>query len=155
MEENKLFFKTNYAGENNVNWPEVINLITDDPIKVIFIDGTVVEGFSRIASVKMIRLETEKLETPSDSKLSEVAAINPGKKPVVKITARTNVGLTQERGNTDTDKFRLDGEFIARTEKRRLQCFSCRKFHGLTIKHYLIGCKFETKSVRSNISHYN
>ena len=119
MEENKLFFKTNYAGEIKVNWAEVINLITDDPIEVIFIDGKVVEGFSRKASVKMIRLETEKLETPSDFKLSEVATINPEKKPVVKITARTNVGLTQERGNTDTDKFRLDGEFIARTEKSR------------------------------------
>ncbi len=119
MEENKIFFKTSYAGEIKVNWPEVINLITDDPIEVILIDGKVVEGFSRKASVKMIRLETEKLEAPSDFKLSEVATINPGKKPVVKITARINAGLTQERGNTDTDKLRLDGEFVARTEKNR------------------------------------
>ena len=67
----------------------------------------------------MMWLETEKLQAPSDFKLSEVAAINPGKRPVVKITGRINVGLTQERGNTDTDKLRLDGEFIARTEKNR------------------------------------
>ena len=119
MEENKIFFKTSYAGEIKVNWPEVINLITDDPIEVILIDGKVAEGFSRKASVNMMRLVTEKRETPSDFSLSEVAAINPGKKPVVKITTRINVGLTQERGNTDTDTFRLDGEFIARSEKNR------------------------------------
>jgi len=119
MEENKLLFKTSYAGEIKVNWPEVINLITDDPIKVILIDKTVLEGFSRKASVNMMRLETEKLKAPSDFKLSKVTAINPGKKSGVKITARTNVGLTQERGNTDTDKLWLDGEFIARTEKSR------------------------------------
>jgi hypothetical protein len=53
MEENKIFFKPSYAGEIKVNWPEVINLITDDHIEVILIDGKVVEGFSRKASVNM------------------------------------------------------------------------------------------------------
>ena len=119
MEENQLFFKTTYAGEIKVNWSEVINLITDDPITVIFNDGKVVSGISQKASFNMMQLETEKGEAPFAFKLSEVAAINPGKKPVVKITARLNVGLTQERGNTDKDRFRLDGEFVARTEKNR------------------------------------
>jgi hypothetical protein len=94
-------------------------LITDDPITVIFNDGKVVSGISQKASFNMMQLETEKGEAPFAFKLSEVAAINPGKKPVVKITARLNVGLTQERGNTDKDRFRLDGEFVARTEKNR------------------------------------
>ena len=119
MEENKLIFKTSYAGEISINWAEVINLITDDPIKVFLSDGMVLEGFSRKSSAKMMRIETEQLETPSDFKLSQVAAINPEEKPAVKTTARTNAGLTQERGNTDTDSLRLDGEFIARTEKSR------------------------------------
>jgi hypothetical protein len=119
MEENKLLFKTSYAGEIQVNWPEVISLISDDSIKVILSDETALEGFARKTSINMMRLETKKLEAPSDFKLSEVTAINPGKKPVVKITARTNIGLTQERGNTDTDSLRLDGEFVARTQKSR------------------------------------
>lgn len=119
MEENKLFFKTSYAGELSVNWMEVTNLVTDDAIKVILTDGTALEGFSQKASTRMMRLETQKLEAPSDFKLSEVAAINPEKKPVVKITVRANAGFNQERGNTDTDSLRLDGEFVARTEKSR------------------------------------
>jgi putative salt-induced outer membrane protein YdiY len=119
MEENKLIFKTGYAGEISVIWSDVINLISDDPIRVILTDGTVLEGFSRKASVNSMRLETKKLEAPSDLKLLDVAAINPEKKPIVKITVRANAGLTQERGNNDTDSYRLDGEFIARTEKSR------------------------------------
>jgi putative salt-induced outer membrane protein YdiY len=119
MEENQLFFKTRYEGDIKVNWPEVISLICDDPIEVILTDGTIFEGFARKAAVHMMRLETEKLTAPSEFKLSEVAAINPKKKPDVKITARTNVGLTQERGNTDTDSLRLDGEYTARTLKSR------------------------------------
>lgn len=117
MEENQLFFKTTYAGEIKVNWSEVINLITDDSIEVIFIDGKVVSGISKKAPVNMIQLETEKGEEPSDFKLSEVTSINPRKKPAVKISGRINAGLTQERGNTDTDNLELDSEFNARSDK--------------------------------------
>ena len=119
MEENDLFFKTDYADEIKINWPQVTNLISDGPIEVILTYGTIFEGFAREAPVHMMRLETEELGAPSEFKLSEVAAINPKKKPAVKITARTNVGFTQERGNTDTDSLRLDAEFIARTLKSR------------------------------------
>ena len=80
MEQNKLIYKTSYAGEITVNWTEVTNLIADEPIKVFLSDGTVLEGFSRKASANMMRIETGKLEAPADFKLSEVAAINPADK---------------------------------------------------------------------------
>ena len=119
MEGNKLVFETSYAGKISVVWSEVINLISDGPIKVILTDGTALEGFSRKTSENAMRLETEKLKAPSDLKLLDVAAINPQKKPAVKITVRANAGLTQERGNNDTDSYHLDSEFIARTEESR------------------------------------
>lgn len=119
MEENQLFFKTPYAGEIEVSWPDVMNLITEEPIQTILIDGTVLKGVARKTSVHKMRLETGKLEAPVVFELSEVAAINPGKKPVVKITARINAGLTQERGNSDADTVGFDGEFVARSDKNR------------------------------------
>ena len=51
MEENQLFFKTTYADEIKVNWSEVITLITNDSITVIFNDGKVVSGISQKASL--------------------------------------------------------------------------------------------------------
>ncbi len=141
MEENQLFFKTTYAGEIKVNWSEVINVITDDPITVVFNDGKVVSGISQKASSDMMQLEAEKREAPSDFKLLEVAAINPKKKSVVKITARINTGLNQERGNTDKDTFRLDGEFNARSEKNRYELlgeFNKEKAKGdTTVENWL------------------
>jgi putative salt-induced outer membrane protein YdiY len=119
MEDQKLIFKTDYAGEITVDWPKVARLITDDAIKVILSDGTVLEGFTRESAEGMMRLETEKLEVPSGFKLTEIQAINPVEKPIVKITARTNVGITSEKGNTDTDSFLGTGDFIARTVKSR------------------------------------
>jgi len=51
----------------------------------------------RKASAKMMRRETEKIRAPSDFELSEVVAINPGKKPVVKITGRDGARLPSKK----------------------------------------------------------
>lgn len=119
MQDNQVIFQTEYAGEITVDWAKVSNLLTDAPVKVILSDGTVLEGATRAADADMMRLETAKLKAPTDFKLAEITAINPEPKPAVKITTRANVGLTQERGNSDTDSLRMDGQFVARTEKSR------------------------------------
>jgi putative salt-induced outer membrane protein YdiY len=119
MQENQVIFQTDYAGEITVDWSQVTNLLTEAPVKVILSDGTVLEGATQAAAADMLRLETAKLEAPTDFKLTEVTAINPEPKPPVKITTRANVGVTQERGNSDTDSVRVDGEFVTRTEKSR------------------------------------
>jgi len=119
MQENQVIFQTEYAGEITVDWQKVTNLTTDEPITVILNDGAVLEGAPKAAAADRMRLETANLEEPTDFKLTAVTAINPEPKPPVKITTRANVGITQERGNSDTDSVRVDGEFVARTEKSR------------------------------------
>ena len=94
-----------------------------------------------------MRIETKKLDAPVVFKLSEVAAINPQEKPAVKITARTNVGFTQERGNSDTDSLRLDAEFIARTVKSRYSLggeVNTEKADGdTTVENWLVYGKYD------------
>ena len=119
MENQKIVFQTEYAGEIFVDWDKILNMITEEPIKVILGDGTTMEGFSRDAVPKRMRLETQKLAQPVEFQLAEVDIINPVRKPLVKMKLRTNVGINQERGNSDTDSAHLDGEFSARTEKNR------------------------------------
>jgi putative salt-induced outer membrane protein YdiY len=119
MQDSKVVFQTDYAGEIAVDWQKISRLLTDQPVKVVLSDGTVLEGHTEPSQESMMRLTSAKLATPSDFEMADVAAVNPEPKPPVKITTRANVGLSQERGNTDTDSLRLDGEFIARTEKSR------------------------------------
>lgn len=119
MEANRLMFQSTYAGEINVDWSEVVNLVTDGPITVNLDDGQRVQGIARGTSAKTMRLETEKDGPPSVFSMLAVAAINPDKKPSVSLSARINAGLTQQRGNTDTDTYRLDGEFKARYNQNR------------------------------------
>jgi len=119
MEDQKLVFKTEYAGEISVDWQKVVMLSTDEPIKVILKDGSDLTGAAQAADKNTMALDAGKLEKPAKFGLKNVAAINPTTKPPVRITTRANVGINLERGNTDTDNNHFDGELVARTEKSR------------------------------------
>jgi putative salt-induced outer membrane protein YdiY len=114
-----LVFKTDYAGEIKVDWEKVVRLVVEDSIKVVLKDGSVLEGFTGETVQNDMLLKAERIETSTQFKLTEVKAINPVEEPAVKITARANSGFNQERGNSDTDKTHIDGEFSARTKKHR------------------------------------
>lgn len=122
MVDQKLVFKTEYAGEISVDWQKVVKLSTDEPIKVILRDGTALTGEAQEADNNKMILDAgkhEEHEEPAKFGLKEVAAINPETKPPVRITTRANLGITLERGNTDTDNRHFDGELVARTDKNR------------------------------------
>jgi putative salt-induced outer membrane protein YdiY len=116
MQDNQLIFETDYAGQVTINWQKVAQLITDKPVKVILSDNKIMETTDLKANTPVMYPEKKEKE---DFNLTQVMAINPEQKPSVKITARVNAGVEIERGNTDTDDFHVDGEFIARTEKHR------------------------------------
>jgi putative salt-induced outer membrane protein YdiY len=119
MENQKLVFKTDYAGEISVAWEKIVKAITEDPIKVVLKDGSILAGYTGETVKDSITLKGQQHEIPVLLELAEVKAINPIHKPAVKIKARANFGITQERGNTDTDQTHIDGEFTARTEENR------------------------------------
>lgn len=119
MENQKLVFKTDYAGEISVDWEKIVKLITEDPLKVILSDGSILEGFTGETLRNKMTPKTAKIEASAQFKLAEVKAINPVDKPLVAIKVRANVGLRKDRGNTDTDEAHFNGEFSARTKKNR------------------------------------
>ena len=62
MEDKKLVFKTDYAGEISVDWQVVKKLTTDKPIKVLLSDGTALEGSTQETDENKMTLEIGKLE---------------------------------------------------------------------------------------------
>ena len=119
MQEDKLILKTSYAGEINIVWEEVASVKTDGSVKVVLKDETALEGTTEAVEDGKMKLDTGKLEAPATFSLADVKAINPEPARPVKITARANVNITNERGNTDSDNYYFDGEFVARTETNR------------------------------------
>jgi putative salt-induced outer membrane protein YdiY len=119
MEAGKLILKTTYASEISIIWQEVSSVKADGSVKVVLKDETVLEGTTEAIEDGKMKLDTGKLEAPASFSLADVKAINPKPIKTVKITTRANVNITSERGNTDSDNYYFDGEFLARTEKNR------------------------------------
>jgi len=119
MEAGKVIFRTDYAGEMQIDWHKVESLSAEKKIKVVLDDSTALEGQTLPLESGKMKLQTEKLEEPSVFDLADVSAINPKVEPPVKIIARVNAGLVLERGNSDTDDYEIDVSFLARTKKSR------------------------------------
>ena len=119
MEAGKLILKTIYAGEISIVWQEVIGVKTDGSVNVVLNDETILEGTTLSIEDGKMKLDTVNLESPVSFSLADVKAINPLPVKPVKISTRVNASVTNERGNTKSDNYYFDGEFVARTEKNR------------------------------------
>jgi putative salt-induced outer membrane protein YdiY len=120
MENKTLIFKTSYAGEVSIKWGEIANIRTDEPIQMVLSNEVSTQGIATPAENGKVKVKVDQIEEPVTFELAQVEIINPKPpEPALKISARANVGLTGDRGNTETDNLYLDGEFVARTEKNR------------------------------------
>lgn len=116
MEDQKVTFWSKYAGEITLFWQDVDHFILDDTAKVVLKKPTAPKTTALPEEDKGQKVEPASPPPPTPDM---IFAINP--KPIipVKIVTRVNGKLTGERGNTDKDVYYINGEFIARTERRR------------------------------------
>ena len=119
MVEGKLVIKTDYAGQITVQAEKVERLTTNKPMETTLIDGSRLKAKVFYKASETEQIPSEKETSPEEINIANVKAIDSKAKPTVRITSRANFGLTNERGNTDTDQYRIDAELIARTQKHR------------------------------------
>ena len=117
LEGGTLVFNTSYAGDLSIKWGEVVNLKTDEPIKVVLGDETTAQGLVTPGDPGKVKVKAEQIAEPVTVDLANVKTINP--KPPMTTKARVNVGASFTSGNTDTQDIYADGEFIARTDQNR------------------------------------
>ncbi|MGA6925471.1 MAG: DUF481 domain-containing protein [Desulfosarcina sp.] len=112
-----LVLNTEYAGEVTIRTERVRRLTADEPLPVTLLDGSAATGTIFYNGAITGGFDAERPVAEMD--LAEVENINVQPKPPIKLEGRANVGITSEKGNTDTEQVRLDAELIARTEKQR------------------------------------
>jgi putative salt-induced outer membrane protein YdiY len=117
LDAGTLVFKTSYAGDLSIKWEEVVNLKTDEPIKVVLGDETAAQGLVTPSDPGKVKLKAEQVTEPVTVDLANVKTINP--KPPLTTKARVNLGASFTSGNTDTQQIYADGEFVARTDQNR------------------------------------
>lgn len=120
LEEGTLLLSTTYAGDVSINWEEVANLKTEEPIKIILSDETAVQGPIQPGAGGQVHVKAETLAEPVTTDLASVKTINPKPpKPPLSTTLRVNAGAGFASGNTDKEDIYADGEFVARTDRNR------------------------------------
>ncbi len=121
-----LVIRTPYAGEISVEWKEVAAFTTEKPVRLYFKDsGSTTARVQKDASGGLVVLE-EDAKTGTPLELESVAHINPPKHVTGEgftWSGNVNVGFEQERGNTDKDDYRLDGELRVRGKGVRYQLY--------------------------------
>ena len=119
LEQGNLVLRTDYAGEITIKAEKVVQLTTVEPVVTTLEDGTTRKGTSFYRDTPSADTRREAETTANDINIADVKNIYPKPRPKVRISARANVGIINEKGNTDTDQYRLDAELIARTDKHR------------------------------------
>jgi len=117
LESGTLLFNTAYAGDLSIKWEEVVNLKTDEPIKVVLGDETTAQGPVSPGDSGKVQVKPEQVAEPVTVDLANIKTINP--KPPVSKRFRANVGYNLSDGNTNTEDIYADAEFVARTIDNR------------------------------------
>jgi len=117
LDAGTLVFKTSYAGDLSIQWGEVVNLKTDEPIKVVLGDETTAQGPVSPSDSGKVKVKAEQVAEPVTVDLANIKTINP--KPPLRTNFRANVGFSMTDGNTNTQDIYADAEFMARTLQNR------------------------------------
>ena len=119
LEEGTIVFETEYAGEISIQTDQVDRMTTDQPVVINFSDGTSVEGNEFVGGPINDNARLETAIPEGEVLLSTVKTIYREPKPPIKFLGRANVGITNTKGNADTNQNRLDAELVARTDQQR------------------------------------
>jgi putative salt-induced outer membrane protein YdiY len=117
LDSGLLVLKTSYAGGLSIKWEEVVNLKTDEPVKVVLGDETTAQGPVSPGDSGKVKIKAEQVAEPVTIDLANVKTINP--KPPLSTTLRISVGATKNSGNTENQDFYGQLDFVARTAMNR------------------------------------
>lgn len=117
-----LVLRTDYAGEVKIRWADVVGVQTDEPVWVYLENGTRVQG--RLVLDDQRRLVVDAGETMRTGAMGvdQVRYINPPPElsgEGVVLSGHANLGYASSSGNTDTEKWYIDAESVARTRDNR------------------------------------
>jgi putative salt-induced outer membrane protein YdiY len=134
-ETDRVIFQTDYAGEIPLQWDQIANITSDQPVQIVLLDGTSVNGMlvdaepgsARVASAK-VKDEPQKEEVPVQElpeaifDLASAKYLNPTPDLTgegVRWSGNISAGASLSNGNSETKQLRFDAETIARALQER------------------------------------
>ena len=120
-EDDKVTFNTPFAGDIKVAKENIERIITDEPVVIMMVDGTVYRDRCISATKKKLVAVAEG-EKPVTFVSSDIKSINPEPWQLgegYKWTGNIKTAAEYERGNSDTDEWDVSAETIWRSLKDR------------------------------------
>lgn len=106
-------------GNLQLPWARVDALVVDQPTEMELSSGTRLLGrlVLRNGMVRFAEPELAGLALPQ----TDIVSVRPTDAVDLRVEGRINVGAATARGNTHTESYHTDGEFIARTSRNRFR----------------------------------
>lgn len=134
-ETDRVIFRTDYAGEIPILWGQIANLTSDQPVQIVLLDGTSVNGMlvdaepgsARVTSAT-IKDEPQREDMPVQElpeatfDLASAKYLNPTPDLTgegIRWSGNVNAGASLSNGNNETKQLRFDAESIARALQQR------------------------------------
>jgi putative salt-induced outer membrane protein YdiY len=121
-DEQVLVIKTDYAGEVKIRWIDVARLQSNEPVWIYLKDGSKLHGRLVMGEDKTLSIDAGDNMKSGALPVADVQYINPPPElsgEGVKLTGHANLGYASSSGNTDTEKWYVDFEAVARTRDNR------------------------------------
>ena len=134
-ESDRIIFRTTYAGDIPIQWSEVVNLVSEQPLHVVLSDGTSLHGVMVKADAGSARMESVKVQDEVENRelpvqelpeasfdLTSTKYLNPTPDLTgegIRWSGNINAGATLTNGNSETKQLRFDAETIARALRQR------------------------------------
>lgn len=122
MKNAELLLKNTYVGQLKLPWSEVVEIISEQPLKLYLHDDSLISSaVTSSGQAGTMQLTTAPSATAQVLELAQIVAINsPQESPYdYHWRGKSNVGLTATSGNSDTTRFHVDGEATLENEFNR------------------------------------
>jgi len=120
LADGKLHMKSDSMGDISIDLAKVMTFSTDEPIVLVFKDGTVIHQKVAAAEGGMIAVQAGGLIAPQNVALADLTAANPPEKPKVKWTGHLTFGATKTTGNSRGTTASGDANLERRGEDDRI-----------------------------------
>lgn len=106
-------------GDLQLPWARIETLDVDQPMEMVLTSGTRLHGrlAVRDGMARFLERELAGLALPQ----TDIISVRPADSTDLRTEGRVNVGAATARGNTHSDSYHADGEFIARTSRNRFR----------------------------------
>ena len=120
LEEGKLIFKSQIAGEITVGVDKVQEIYSEKVLEIHLKDGEILKSKTFKSEADHFTVEETEERKEQTFAMGDLSAINPPVKPKVRWSGSISAGFTSSHGGSFSENASVNGDIVVRTDKHRI-----------------------------------